>query len=184
MATQTTLTLNQFLALPEREPDGTDYELSNGELIVLAPSGYRHSLIVGNIVRTLGTLLNREKYLIATGDVGFILNPTPGSATVRGADVAVNTRESVGSNPPDGFFPGSPLVAVEVVSPSNTAADLERKVTQYMTAGTVEVWLVYPDSRKLYVYSSERRNPEIFHENDRFPSVLGHEFDVKTFFEI
>jgi len=103
---------------------------------------------------------------------------------VRGADVAVNTRESVGPNPPEGLFPGAPLVAVEVVSPSNKATDLERKVSQYLAAGAQEVWLVYPDSRKLYVYSSGKRNPEIFHQNDRFPSVLGHEFEVGPFFEI
>ncbi|MGI9072643.1 MAG: hypothetical protein ACR2JB_15345 [Bryobacteraceae bacterium] len=39
MATRTTITLDQFRELPERE-DGTHYELSQGELITLPAPGY------------------------------------------------------------------------------------------------------------------------------------------------
>jgi Uma2 family endonuclease len=184
VATQTTLTLDQFLSLPEREPDGTHYELSEGELITLSPAGYRHGVIVMNIGRILGNALDRKRYIIAGGEAGFILNAESTSGTIRGADVAVDKRESVGENPPIGFLPQAPLLAIEVVSPSNTAADLERKVEQYLGAGTLEVWLLYPDTRRLYVYRSGRRDPKIFAENERFDSILGCEFKVDPFFEI
>jgi Uma2 family endonuclease len=52
MATQTALTLDQFLTLPETE-DGTHYELSEGELITLPPLGYRHGAIMSKVVQVL-----------------------------------------------------------------------------------------------------------------------------------
>lgn len=184
MAAQITLTLEQFLSLPEREADGTHYELSEGELITLSPAGYRHGVIVMNIGRILGGTLDRTRYIIAGGEAGFILNPGSATGTIRGADVAVNKRESVGENPPAGFLSQPPLVAIEVVSPSNTAADLELKVDQYLSAGTLEVWLLYPDTRKLYVYLRGRRDPNVFKDNESFESTLGCVFAVAPFFEI
>jgi Uma2 family endonuclease len=71
MATQTALTLDQFLALPEPE-DGTHYELSEGELITLPPPGYCHGVIIMNIGRILGATLDRKQYIITGGDAGFI----------------------------------------------------------------------------------------------------------------
>jgi Uma2 family endonuclease len=95
MAEQTTLTLDQFLAIPERE-DGTHYELSVGELRTLAPCGYRHSAIVTNIATLLKTTIDRKQYIVVSGDAGFILDANEDLTTVRGADVAVNRREPVG----------------------------------------------------------------------------------------
>ena len=150
----------------------------------MSPAGYPHGVIVMNVGRILGAVLDRKHYVIASGDVGFILNPDPSSGTVRGADVAVSKRESVGENPPVGFFPGAPLLAIEVVSPGNTAADLNLKVGQYLDAGTLEVWLLYPDTRALYVYLSGRPHPESFGPSERFMSILGCEFEIDPFFEI
>jgi hypothetical protein len=87
--------------LPDREADGTHYELTEGDLISLSPSGYRHSLIVANITILLGEALDRKKLVVAGGEAGFVLNATPETATVRAADVAVSRREQSGAEPPD-----------------------------------------------------------------------------------
>jgi Uma2 family endonuclease len=183
MATQTALTLDQFLALPETE-DGTHYELSEGELITLPPPGYRHGVIEANIAGILRAKLDRKKYIIAGGDAGFILKSEPGSATVRGADVAVNKRETIGTIPETGYLAQAPLLAVEVVSPSNTAMDMERKVSQYLSAGTLEVWLLYPDTQRLHVYLHGTSEAKIYQHFESFASVLGSDFQVAPFFEI
>jgi Uma2 family endonuclease len=183
MATQTALTLDQFLALPDTE-DGTHYELSEGALITLPPPGYRHGVIEANIAGILHGTLDRKKYIIAGGDAGFILNEDPHSATVRGADVAVNKRETIGTIPETGYLAQAPLVAVEVVSPGNSATDLERKVSQYLSAGSMEVWLLYPDTQRLHVYLQGTREIKIYQAGESFTSVLGCEFPVAPFFEI
>jgi Uma2 family endonuclease len=183
MATRTTLTLDQFLALPEPE-DWTQYELSRGELITLPPPGYKHGAVVARITRLLGNTLPEEEYIVVSGDAGFLLDPNPEAATVRGADVAVNRRSDVTENLPYGWFPGAPMLAVEVVSPGNTAKDMQLKVKQYLEAGALEVWLVYPDTRTVHVYSAGRRDPQVFEEADTFNSVVGKTFRVEVLFRV
>ena len=184
MATKTILTLDQFLALPEREADGTHYELSKGELIKLPPPGYRHALIIARITALLMSVLPRDEYFVGAGDVGFLLDRDPEAATVRGADIAVNTRESVGKDPPSGWFQGAPLLAVEVVSRGNSAKDMRLKVKQYIQTGAREVWLVYPEKRTVHVYSADSDEPRVFAESDTFESVVNRSFRVADLFDI
>jgi Uma2 family endonuclease len=183
MATRTTLTLDQFRELPERE-DGTNYELSQGELITLPPPGYRHGALMARIGALSLNSLDPEEYVVVGGDAGFLLDSNPEAATVRGADVAVNRRADIGEDLPQGWFPGAPLLAIEVVSASNTAKDMQSKVKQYLEAGALEVWLVYPDTRTIYIYSAERRDPQVFEAGDTFNSVVGKTFRVEDLFRI
>ncbi len=184
MATKTILTMDQFLAFPEREEDGTHYELSEGELVKLPPPEYRHGAIAGKVARLLINALSEEEYVIATKDAGFLLDPNPEAATVRGADIAVNLRSDFREGLPTGWFHGAPLLAVEIVSPGNTAKDMQLKVKQYLRARAREVWLVYPDTRTVYVYSAGRRDPHVFEEEDTFTSIIDKEFRVADFFRI
>jgi Uma2 family endonuclease len=47
-----------------------------------------------------------------------------------------------------------PAVAVEVISPTNTADDIEKKLQDYFAAGVGLVWVVYPVLQRVYVYTS------------------------------
>lgn len=47
-----------------------------------------------------------------------------------------------------------PDLAVEVVSSSNSARDIVRKLAHYFKAGVKQVWVVYPIERQIYVYAS------------------------------
>ena len=47
-----------------------------------------------------------------------------------------------------------PDLAVEVVSPTNTAEAVLAKLEEYFRAGTRLVWVVFPDQEKVYVYES------------------------------
>jgi Uma2 family endonuclease len=50
-----------------------------------------------------------------------------------------------------------PDLAVEVVSPSNTAFEVQRKIHEYFDAGVSQVWIVYPPQREVYVFASTNR---------------------------
>jgi Uma2 family endonuclease len=50
-----------------------------------------------------------------------------------------------------------PDLAVEVVSPTNTAFEVQRKVHEYFDAGVSRVWIIYPPQREVYVYASTNR---------------------------
>ena len=47
-----------------------------------------------------------------------------------------------------------PDLAVEVVSPSNGAAEIAGKIRDYFQTGTSLVWVIYPETRQVYVYTS------------------------------
>jgi Uma2 family endonuclease len=50
-----------------------------------------------------------------------------------------------------------PDMAIEVVSPTNTADHVQEKIHDYFTAGVSNVWVVYPRQREVYVYASPTR---------------------------
>ena len=75
--------------------------------------------------------------------------------TVRNPDVAFITAEhlkkiDLDRSPVD----GAPAFAVEVISPSNNARDMAKKTQQYLQAGCIIVWIVYPSLRVVEVHSA------------------------------
>ncbi len=47
-----------------------------------------------------------------------------------------------------------PDIAIEVISESNSAYEVQKKIHEYFAAGVRQVWVVYPDQAEVYVYSS------------------------------
>ena len=89
-------------------------------------------------------------------NVAFRLGPD----TVRAPDLClVRTGKLQAMAVERGVLLGGPDLAVEVVSPSETALDLNRKIEQYLAAGAVAVWVLYTDSRTMMVY---RHNGEVW----------------------
>jgi Uma2 family endonuclease len=71
---------------------------------------------------------------------------------VRAPDVGFVAKERLTGPIPDKYFPFAPDLAVEVVSPSDTAQDIREKVLDFLKAGTRLVWVVYPESKTVDVY--------------------------------
>ncbi|ABU57794.1 Uma2 family endonuclease [Roseiflexus castenholzii] len=131
-------------------------ELVRGEVITMAPAGADH----GEMAMTLGALIYtfvRERRLgvVYAAETGFILARNPD--TVRAPDVAfVASERAAQQRGRSGFFEGPPDLAVEVVSPGDTAEDVEAKVLDYLEAGARMVWIVRPRTRTVTVYHSLR----------------------------
>ncbi|MEO8396850.1 MAG: Uma2 family endonuclease, partial [Chloroflexota bacterium] len=49
-------------------------------------------------------------------------------------------------------FPSVPDLAVEVMSPSDSAEDIQAKIRVYLDKGTAQVWVIYPSTRELHQY--------------------------------
>lgn len=185
MATKTTISLDEFLRLPDFEEDGTHYELDEGELITLSRSGGRHAKRTGRIYRYLIRYLPDEQYDILPGEVGFIMGYDP-RLKVRGADLAVMHRRE---EYPEGMLKEPALLVVEVVSPSNTPDDIERKRIQYLEFGVQEVWVVYEKAKTIHVFlnpgtAGHNKQPESFVANIQsgFTSTLGFPVVTKELF--
>jgi Uma2 family endonuclease len=56
-------------------------------------------------------------------------------------------RQYAGASP----LPRAPEICVEVISPSNVAAEISEKTRAYLAAGAQEVWLAYEDGRIRFI---------------------------------
>ena len=145
MSTQKTLlTAGQFFDFCCKN-DGR-YELVEGEVVELSPVNDPHGAVAGYIVTAFNNYSRPRSAGWARVETGYWLHHDPD--TVRGPDVSFRLRSSSEREVPStGFVPGAPDIAVEVVSPSNSAAQVERKVAEYLAAGSQRVWVVYPATR-------------------------------------
>ena len=139
MATRTLISLQEYEALPETE-NGFDYELSNGELIVLASPTLFHNRIRDDILVRFHVFLRQHPHLgEVTSETDFRL----GAKTVRRPDVAFIGAAKLPSVNPRKRLEFAPDVAIEIASPND---DLPRKIQDYLAAGT-RIWALYPDVR-------------------------------------
>jgi len=63
-------------------------------------------------------------------------------------DVSITHAEQ----PAGDYLEGAPALAVEVISESNTAQEIAGKIKELFAAGGLEVWVIYPDQRSVWVY--------------------------------
>lgn len=130
------------------------HELIQGELQMMSPAGFEH----GAIAQRLGTKLSMhvdEKQLgvVLTAETGFVLSRNPD--TVRAPDVSfVSNKQLERCGMPQAYFPEAPALAVEVVSPDDTAEAVDGKIRDWLTAGTKLAWVIYPKGRTATVYRS------------------------------
>ncbi len=146
MDTQTLITVEQLAAMPE---DGIRRELVNGELRMMSPGGWRHGRIGGRLYRALANhVIAYNLGDVGTLDPGFILARNPD--TVLAPDVAFISSSRLGQLGDDaGFLPLVPDLVAEVVSPSDTKAEVEAKTQAWLGAGVRLVLVVDPDSKTI-----------------------------------
>lgn len=131
-------------------------ELVDG-VLVEKPMGYRESMIASAILAALHSFVMARKLGAVTGEAGM-MQLCPG--LVRIPDVAFVSRERL----PEGRAPREavpqlvPDLAVEVLSASNTAAEMDRKCREYFEAGVRLVWLVDPQTRSVKVFEGVDRS--------------------------
>ena len=88
--------------------------------------------------------------VITASEGGFCLATDPD--TVRAPDVGFIAQARLTQPTGERYFPGAPDLAVEIVSPGDSASDIHDKVVDYLRAGTRLVWVVYPRSKTVAVY--------------------------------
>jgi Uma2 family endonuclease len=143
-------TADELLRYPD---DGFRYELVRGELKKMAPAGFEH----GTLAMEFGTLLNvhvRANRLgrVTSAETGFKLSSDPD--TVRAPDVAFISQkrlDEVGSV--QGYWPGAPDLAVEVISPNDLYTEVSEKVAEWLHAGSRMVVVVNPRTQQVLVHA-------------------------------
>jgi Uma2 family endonuclease len=130
------------------------YEVIDGIRVEREPMGAFETVLASWLCHLLNSFAAGRKLGLAVSEVLFVLHAPrnlkrrPDVAFVSYArwPAAVVARESAWNVVPD--------LAIEIVSPTNLAEEIDNKITDYFQAQVRLVWVFYPDSGRVYVYQS------------------------------
>lgn len=127
-------------------------ELVEG-VLVEKPMGYYESLLAVVLIQSLGRYLEQNPLGIVLG-ADATLRLSPGLVRLPDVSFVAWSRFPGRELPAEPMPDLAPDLAVEILSPGNTAAEMARKRREYFGAGTRTVWIVDPATRTARVYSS------------------------------
>lgn len=181
------MTAEEFLSLPENGK--REQFLICGKLWE-KPMTYRNPLH-GELMTQLAYLLTawlrsvgHRRFKVVCGEAGFRLRAEP--STIVGIDVAVVSRE-VGHfiQGKRVVFDGAPILAIEILSPSDRVSEVEAKVDEYLSVGVKQVWIVSLHFHTVEVHRSNQP-PALFTGTAELtvePDLAGLKFTVADIFE-
>lgn len=147
------MTLAEFLELPDR---GKERMLIRGVLWErkMTVRNPWHSSLVARITILLGIWLRQQTKVIGEivcGDSGFRLSKDPDSFV--GVDIAFVAKDApLYRQGKKVVFDGPPILAVEVLSPSDQQADIDAKIDEYLAANVPLIWIVNPHRQLITAY--------------------------------
>ncbi|HWE04898.1 MAG TPA: Uma2 family endonuclease [Tepidisphaeraceae bacterium] len=139
-------------------------ELVRGRLIHLTKPKPKH----GRIAMRIGTAFSNFAQKHNLGEVyaagtGFLAERNPDS--VRAPDAAFVRADVVAAHDDEDWFPRSPDLAVEVLSPTERAEQVAEKVQMWLDGGARSVWVFDPKSRSATIHAA-RGTIQVFREGD------------------
>jgi Uma2 family endonuclease len=159
------------------------FEIIDGRRVELPPMGANESFLASYLAAMIN-IFAIDRLGIACVEVLFDLqigcNRRPDVALVR-YDRWPRGRPI----PPGDAWVVVPNLASEVVSPTNTQRELLDKLTDYFRAGVQLVWVIYPQHRQIYVYTSVK-DVRVLDENDTLDGgevIPGFTLPLATLFE-
>jgi Uma2 family endonuclease len=132
------VTVEQYRRLPARE--GILQELHWGMVVTLTRPKMQHAKLQSRLARLLRPIA--EHLGVVETEVAF--RPLP-EYELRGADVAFIAQHRWDSTQDDDNLRGSPELVIEVLSPSNTKAEIHEKAVLCLSTGTLQFWVVDPN---------------------------------------
>jgi Uma2 family endonuclease len=154
--TQPKLTLEQYLAWEEGEPERHEYH--RGEVFAMVGARRAHGRVVQNIARRLGNALEGSHCQVFAESMKLQI----GDDTVLYPDVFVTCdRADLATE----LIFRSPTLVVEVLSPSSQAYDRSAKFALYRRIATLaEYILVDPDTRRVEAFRRNDRGEWVLHD--------------------
>ena len=147
-AAKTSITPEELLNMP----DAVDYELVGGKLVErhMGSESSAVALVIGSIL--LDFVRRRRAGYVFTADCGYECFPDD-PKKVRKPDVSfVRHGRLPNDRPPRGYIKLSPDLAIEVLSPGDTAYEVDEKLREYQAAGVPLIWVVNPTTRTVRIH--------------------------------
>ena len=134
----------ELQALPE---DGYIHEVVNGELVMSPKNNWYHGRICVRLVTALANFVSEHRLgAVLDSSTGFWMH----NRNCRAPDISFVPKSrlaALGFKPKDKrFFPGAPDLAVEILSPNNTRAEIDERLRDFFSSGTRLAWIINPDT--------------------------------------
>ncbi len=146
-------------------PDAVSFELVDGKLVERKVS-VLSSLVEGIVYRILSTHCDAQQAgPVWPSSLGYQCFPDA-SSKVRRPDISfVRSQRFSQELLREGYLFIPPDLAVEVLSPNDTAYEIGEKVEEYLAAGVALVWVINPETRIVEIH---RKNGTVtkLHAND------------------
>lgn len=155
------MTVEEFLEFERTADPNIHRELINGELIeypeepiLMTTRSARHSEAIARICRALLNWMDDQADLVGTVAGGEarcrLLSETD---NLVGLDVAYFQGVRFTERPRDeSYFDGPPVIAVEILSPSDTHEAISDKIGLYLANGVKQVWIADPEFHTVTIY--------------------------------
>ena len=148
------VTLEEFAALPKHPR----YELVKGVLVELMTASKDHERTVIRTGRYLDIHVDVHNLGEVYGSNRGYVTGSNSPATSRMPDVSfVSTARLSQPELAGMLYDGAPDLAVEILSESNTPAEIAQKIDEYLNAGGRAVWVIDIDARTITVHTPTRR---------------------------
>jgi len=166
------VTLDDLMKLDKR------VEIIDGEIVEMPAAGMMHHIVGGNIYRILDPFVTGHGLgaVFFDGLTYLMFSNTKRLKDSFVPDVSfIRTENILGEIDLSKPYPGISDLAIEVISPSENADDVQTKIRTYLDKGTEQVWVAYPTTKEVYQYRDDK-NPEIRICRD------GEKMDVESLF--
>lgn len=168
-----TLTLVEFLQLPETKPAS---EYIDGQIIQKPMPQGKHSVIQGELVAAINAVVKRRRIARAFPELRCTFG---GRSTVP--DVAVFRWEQI---PRDengevaNTFSAAPDWTIEILSPDQSQTRVTKNILHCLQYGTEVGWLIDHSEQTVFIYRS-KQEPEALDEPEQVVPVPSFASDLK-----
>ena len=163
------MTIDDFI---RRYGEEGPFEIIDGEILIMSPTVSRHGIVMKRLVASF--LKYEESH--STGEiffeVPFVLSDS--SNWVKGARVPdlmffeasrLDIYKKQYPNWEDKPFIIVPDMVIEIISPSDSYSEIDRKVELYLEDGVQLVWVIDPQRNKIAIHSANTDHPIILSGN-------------------
>lgn len=172
-----TLTRTEFHKLCAANPDMKLERSANGELIVMAPTGGETGSYNSDLNLDVG-LWNRQNQSgkVFDSSTGFAL-PNGGDRSPDVAWIPLAKWKALTPEERRGFLPLCPDFVIELLSPSDSWKQGQKKMEEYQESGCQLGWLPDPKQKRVAVYRLGQpvevlQAPEVLSGEDVLPGLV------------
>ncbi len=142
----------ELQALPD---DGFTHEVVNGDLVMSPKNNFYHGDICSELLTAMRLFAKKNR-------LGAVLDSSTGfwmkNRNCRAPDISFVSRarlQALGfKRSTSTFFPGAPDLAVEILSPNSTRAEMDERLKDFFASGTKLAWIIDPSAQRAEICHS------------------------------